>query len=126
MQELEELIHVPSIPHPEYAGLKQYAWRVEGTSMNRVVKAGSYVIGVAFADMPRRIQHRDLVVCQRRDHDRYEYTLKRVAITDVGIRLDPESDDPAWQDPVWLSSGETGGIEVEATHLIIGTFSFLV
>ena len=123
--ELDEAVYVPTIPHPEFAGMTQYAWRVEGNSMDRVAKPGSYVIGVSFRDMPRPPQHRDLVVVERRDGGLVEYTLKRVAMTLTGTRLDPESDDPKWQEPAWASDGEKDGVEVVATHLVIGNFSFL-
>lgn len=117
--------HVPTVPHSEFGGLPQFAWRVDGTGMNRIAKAGSYVVGVSFDNVPRGIQHRDLVVCERRDGDKFERSLRRVIVTPDGIRLDTESDDPKHQAPVWLSSGDGGEVAVRATHLIIGAFTFL-
>lgn len=99
-----------------------------GNSMNRIAKHDSYVVGVRFLDIVgwRSMKHNDIVVCQREDGGLCEYTLKRVIRTDRGYRLDPDSDDPRWQEPVWLSDGPNGEFdEVRATHLIIGQFAFL-
>lgn len=125
---IEEIVSVPVVPHRDFVGIKQYAWRVMGNSMNRVAKHDSYVVGVSFFDIGswRPLRTGDVVVCQRQDGDRCEYTLKRVAKTDRGYRLDPDSDDPRWQEPVWLEDGPNGECEdVQATHLIIGQFTFL-
>jgi transcriptional regulator with XRE-family HTH domain len=123
-----EIRTVPMIPHPDFMGVRQYAWRVRGSSMDRVVKPGSFVIGVAFYEINkwRPMRDGDIVVCRRQDGDKYELTLKTVAKTEQGYRLDPDSDDPRWQEPVWLSAEDSGEeVTVEATHLVIGKFDFL-
>ncbi len=125
---VEEIVSVPIVPHQDFIGVRQYAWRVMGNSMNRIAKHDSYVVGVSFFDIRgwRPMKHGDVVVCQRVDGERCEYTLKRVVRTAEGYRLDPDSDDPRWQEPVWLQNGDNGEFEqVTATHLIIGQFAFL-
>jgi len=119
---------IPAVPHPDFAGLKQYAWRVCGNSMNLLVQPGAYVIGISFHDLaPRReLRAGDVVVCERRDGDKVECTLKRVAKDGTRFRLNAESDDGRFQKPVWLSEDEDGEeVSVSATHLIIGSFQFL-
>ena len=118
---------IPRILHPDYAELHQYAWEVVGPSMNRVAPSGSYVIGVSYYDLHRRPQHNDIAVCERWRGDRVEYTVKRVRYTKEGIRLDPESDDPAFQESLWLSTepNDEEGL-VRATHLIIGAVRLFV
>lgn len=119
---------IPAVPHPDFSGLKQYAWRVCGNSMNLLVSPGSYVVGISFHDMwPRReLRDGDVIVCERRDGDKVECTLKRVAKEGDRFRLDAESDDARFQRPVWLSDDEDGEeVTVTATHLIIGSFRFL-
>lgn len=119
---------IPAVPHPDFIGIKQYAWRVCGNSMNLLVAPGAYVIGISFHDIwPRReLRDGDVVVCERRDGDKVECTLKRVAKDGDRFRLDAESDDDRFKKPVWISADEDGEeVSVQATYLIIGSFRFL-
>lgn len=126
---VDETTLIPAFHHPDFAGVKQYAWRVSGNSMNRLAKHNSFVIGVSFMEISRfrRLRTEDLVVCQRRRGDLHEYTLKRAVYEDGRYRLEPESTDDRHQQPIWLSSDpHDEDDEVAATHLIIGSFQFFV
>jgi transcriptional regulator with XRE-family HTH domain len=126
---VDETTLVPAFNHPDFAGIKQYAWRVSGNSMNRLARHNSFVIGVSFHDISRfrRLRTDDLVVCQRRNGDLHEYTLKRAVLENGVFRLEPESHDERHQKPIWLASDPHGEDEdVQATHLIIGGFQFFI
>jgi transcriptional regulator with XRE-family HTH domain len=126
---VEDTVLIPAVSHPDFNGIEQFAWRVNGNSMNRVAPRGSFVIGVSFYDIRhfRRLKSGDIVVCRRMEAGKCEYTLKRAVMVGGAFRLDPESSDEQHQDPIWLSTDEDGEeSEVLATHLIIGGFQFYV
>jgi transcriptional regulator with XRE-family HTH domain len=111
------------VPDPRYVGLKQYAWKVVGPSINRVAGDGDYVITVLFTDLERDPVDNDLVICERHKHGTVEYTVKRVRRLAAGrVQLIPDSTDARFQTPVWFSSDETDDSEVTATHLVVGVF----
>lgn len=130
MYAVQEDVSIPIVPHPDFLGLQQYAWKVVGTSMNKVAEAGSFVIGVSFYDIRRRRELRsgDLVICEiTKDDDTREYTLKRVTRINGRYRLDPESTDERHSAPVWTSDDPHGENQtVKATHLIIGKYALFV
>jgi SOS-response transcriptional repressor LexA len=130
MYAVQEDVSIPIVPHPDFLGVQQYAWKVVGTSMNKVAEPGSFVIGVSFYDIRRRRELRsgDLVICEiKKDDGTREYTLKRVSRANGRYRLDPESTDPKFDGPVWTSDDPHGENErVKATHLIIGKYALFV
>lgn len=122
MFDISETTYVPLVQSPEYRGITQYAWRVVGPSINRIADDGAYVIGVRFDDVGRAPRDGEYVICERHRHGVYEYTVKRVRLVDRGVQLVPDSTDSRFQEPVWLSDGEKAGVEVRATHLLIGVY----
>jgi transcriptional regulator with XRE-family HTH domain len=129
MYAVEELRSIPIVPHPDFTGFQQFAWKVVGNSMNKVAEPGSYVIGVSFYDIRRRRELRsgDLVICEMSHDGLREYTLKRVTRVNGKYRLDPESTDSKFDGPVWTSDDPHGENQsVKATHLIIGKYALFV
>jgi transcriptional regulator with XRE-family HTH domain len=123
MFDLEERQDIPIIPKADYAGLNQYAWRVVGASLNRVAQDGEYVIGISFYDLGRDPRDGELVICERRRGATVETTAKRVRLVSGRFQLVPDSTDPRFQEPVWLSEHGQDGDEVTATHLLIGKYA---
>jgi phage repressor protein C with HTH and peptisase S24 domain len=123
MLDLEDRTVIPYIPDPRYADLPQYAWRVTGHSLNRIADDGEYIITVRFVDLGREPKDGEPIVCERRRHGTYEYTVKRVRFSPDGrIQLVPDSTDPRHQTPIWLNHDESADAEVEATHLLVGVY----
>lgn len=126
MLDFEEAIEVPHSPHPVYGALPQFAWRVVGSSMNRIARNGEYVIGVKLIDIGARPPENAPVVVERRRGSTYEYTAKRIRYLPDGIQLVPDSEDERFQQPVWVSNHAGDDEEVEATHLIIGVYRHVI
>ena len=123
MLDIQEDIEIPYVSDREYGGLEQYAFKVRGSSMDLRAPPGSFAIGVRFIDLHRDPKDGEMVVCERRMAGTVEYTLKRVRYRKGGVALVPESTDPRFQQPVWLSSEGVEDLEeVEATFLIIGIY----
>lgn len=123
MLETVEEQQVPYSPDARYVGLQQFAWKVVGSSLNRIAPDGSFIITVRFIDLGRDPREGEPVVCERRRHGLHEYTVKRVRkAPGGGFMLVPDSDDPRFQEPIWLSATEENGTEVVATHLVIGVY----
>lgn len=78
----------------------QFALEVVGTSMNRYVQEGGFVIVASWPELGRELRDNDVVVVRRERAKTYEVTLKRAKATKKGWELWPDSDDPRWQTPV--------------------------
>ena len=113
------LAELPVVLMPPYDEMRQEAFRVLGSSVDRIAPHGSYAIGVRYIDLRREPRHGELAVIERRRNGIAEHTLKRICYEGGDIKLLPESNDPRFQEPVWLKSNAQDGEEVEATHLII-------
>lgn len=107
-----EPYHKPVAPHPAYPAEAQRLWRVAGTSMNRVVDDGAYVHTVNILQGGLTPQFGDYVIVTRQRHGTTEYTIKRIVGDDGGWSLQPESNDPRWQNPVPIAGDEETEIAV--------------
>ena len=112
---------VPASPNPTYANRPQIAFKVVGSSMDRLVTEGEYVICVDFAETPMHLRNGDIVVAERRRGGATERTIKRVKTVDGNIELWPDSDDPAHQEPISLGGGGDSG-EVLVVGFVIGFY----
>jgi len=109
-------------PVAKYAGKAQFALKVLGTSMNKVVREGEYVICVAWDELGRGLQDGDLVVVRRERAATYETTLKRARRAKNGaFELWPESDDPRYQKPIALGDGKSE-VQVHIIGLVVGIY----
>ena len=95
---------VPVVPDPRYKGLAQFAVRVVGPSINRVIPDGYFAVCVPYWDARSAIQDGDLVVIERIRGGLHESTIKRVRRDKGGWVLHPESTDKRYQEPVALAS----------------------
>lgn len=113
---------VPASPVPTYSSRPQVAFRVVGTSMDRLVRDGEYVICVDFAESPTHLRDGDVVVAERRRGGACERTIKRVRLGTRGAELWPDSTDPEHQSPIPLApEGETES-EVTVVGFVIGVY----
>ena len=112
---------IPISPDARYPGKRQFALRVVGTSMNRVVQEGSYIVCVSWAELGRQPRDGDLVVVERRRDGLIETTIKRIQISNRKILLMPDSDDPRWQSPLELEGGLEND-EIAITALVVGKY----
>jgi SOS-response transcriptional repressor LexA len=113
---------VPVVPNPRYARAPQYALKVNGTSMNRIAKPGSYVIVASWPELGRELRDGDLLVVRRQRAMTREITVKRAKRGKDGFELWPESDDPRHQAPIPMADGSRE-VEVTIMGLVIGTYT---
>ena len=115
---------LPITPDPRYMTVRQFALRVSGESMNRVVQDGTYIVCVSWAELGRQPREGDLVVVDRRRDGLVETTLKRIKITGQEVFLMPDSTDPRWQTPIPLDGGLEHD-EIVLTALVVGKYERL-
>lgn len=121
-----ELDPVPVVPG-KWISLEQFAFKVEGPSMNRAgVVEGSFVVCVPYFLARREWITEDMVVVERRRGQIVERTVKRLRLVPEGAELWPESDDPRYQAPVFIAPNgslhEDDGTSVEIVGLVIGVY----
>lgn len=115
---------LPIFPDHVYSKVRQFALRVRGDSMNRVVQDGMYIVCASWPELGREPEDGDLVVVERRRAGLIETTLKRVRIENGSVVFVPDSTDPRWQEPVridHLGDGE----EIAIIALAIGKYERL-
>lgn len=115
---------LPIFPDPLYSSKAQFALRVRGESMNKVVRDGVYIVCVSWAELGRDPKENDLVVVERRRAGLIETTMKRIKIVSGKTTLMPDSDDPKWQAPLHLESG-VDGEEAAIIALVVGKYERL-
>jgi hypothetical protein len=104
---------------PEWPVEAQVAFRVRGTSINRVAPDGFFLGCVDIHRVQYRPQRGDLLVIERQSGDgsQIERTVKRLRVDARGERsLIPDSTDPDHQDAIPLSRGD--GDETETVRVL--------
>jgi SOS-response transcriptional repressor LexA len=96
-----------------------YLLRVRGTSINRQARDGDLILCLDIHAAPRPFAAGDWVVAERSGHDgRLETTVKRVnGDRRSGYFLTPDSDDPAFQEPIRI--GKTDGEMVTVKAFVL-------
>lgn len=112
---------IPVIADHRYAGRRQYALRVEGNSINRVIRDGEYAICVSFGDLGSGLKTGQYVHVERSRGGLQEVTIKKVVVDEDSVELWPDSDDPRFQEPIIINSHEED-TEVTIRGLVIGSF----
>jgi len=121
-RQIAEDTPVPASPNPTYSGRPQIAFRVAGTSMDRLVHDGEYAICVDFAESPIHLRDGDIVVAERRRGGACERTIKRVRLGARGAELWPDSTDPEHQSPIPLAPEDETESEVTVIGFVIGAY----
>jgi len=96
---------LPLSPDPRFSRAPQIAYRVIGTSMNKVAQPGQFVIVASWPELGDELKDGDLVVVRRERAMTHEITLKRARLKNGEWQLWPESTDPRHQEPIELSDG---------------------
>lgn len=106
---------------PDAPADMQYAYRVEGTSLNKIADAGDILVCLDCIKSNVDIRDGDLVVVERSrfSGQMIERTAKRIRRTTAGIELWPESTDPLHQAPIVLDGRTDGDVEIRAKVLWI-------
>lgn len=114
-------IDIPALPRRD--GLEQFAFRIEGTSMNAAgLLDGWYAVCVPYWQAREAFTQGDIVVVERRQGGLVERTCKQVQLTPTHYELWPRSTDPRWQEPIRIVRGQTepdDGVEIEIVGLVV-------
>lgn len=117
--------YLPLTSDPMYRRARQYALRVVGTSMNKIIDPGAFVIVADWSDLGKMPEQDELVIVKRQRGSTVECTVKRAKRTDDGWELWPESTDPRWQEPIRLVDGGLDD-EVQIIGKVIGKYDRLI
>lgn len=112
---------LPVAPHPDYPAHAQRLYRVEGSSLNRIVQDGAYLHAVDIMAANLAPAHGHLVVVQRRRHGTVEYTAKRYMVENGKRLLRPESTDSMWQEDVDINGDDD--TEIAITDIVLAQWS---
>lgn len=111
----------PVSPDPRYPLYAQRLYRVAGTSLNKIAADGSYLHAIDIHQGGIKPAHGDVVIARRMQHDLAEYTAKRLLIIGDKAILQPESNDPDWQEPITIEGDES--TDVEITDIVIAVWA---
>lgn len=100
---------------------RQFALEIKGDSINRRARSGAYAICVEWSGT---IANGDVVVVEKRKNGFFQSTIKVIKLRDGAVELWPDSDNPAFQDPI-IVTRETleEGEEVAIVAKVIGFFT---
>jgi SOS-response transcriptional repressor LexA len=116
---------IPCVPG-KYVGLKQFAYRVQGQSMNADrIFDGDFVICVPYWEARSKLTGGDTVIVLRTRGQLKELSCKRLVQALAGFELWPKSTDQQHQTPIRLD-GDGAAIDdtvIEVVGLVVGVFS---
>ena len=105
----------------DYPSEWQFAYTVEGTSLDKIAVAGDILICLDLIKSGINLADRDLVILERSRFagQMVERTGKRLHQTVRGFELWPESNDPAHQEPIIMNGHESEAEEIRVTAKVI-------
>jgi SOS-response transcriptional repressor LexA len=109
---------IPIGPDARYP-VPQYALQVVGTSMNKFVDDGHFVIVASWPELGRDLRENEVVVVRRERAKTYEVTLKRARKAGKNWELWPDSSDPRWQEPVRFDEKD---VTCTVIGLVVGVY----
>jgi len=106
----------------------QYLLQINGESLNRIARNGDFVLCLDFLDAGIEIKSGDLVVVERsRDGGHtIERTAKRIVRRNGLIELQPESDDPRFQEPIIFNEHDEEATEVRIIAKVLSVIRQIV
>jgi transcriptional regulator with XRE-family HTH domain len=112
---------VSASPTPGIPANFQFALVVRGSSLNRLAKDGDILVCVDVIKSGIRVDEGDLVVVERKKFQGAlrEVTAKRLRIRGAGYDLCPESDDPRYQEPIHINSGDHDDEEISVVAKVL-------
>lgn len=117
-----EGVLVPAVPRTDLAPSSQYSVIIDGPSVNKRIPDGSFAICVPLDRYPGGAQHGQLVHVVRERAGLFENTIKELRYTRDGMMLMPVSNDPRYQEPVQLASGDDGEV-VRIQGIVVGAYT---
>lgn len=118
----EPLGYIPAVNDERYPELTQYALRIDGTSINRRAKSGTYAICVEWTGNGRDLPVGKYVHVERHQGAKVEATIKQVRITNGLLQLWPDSDDPLWTKPLDVTTTEPDE-EIRVRGFVVGWYA---
>lgn len=118
----EEPTYLTAALDRRYPHAPQWLREVRGDSMNaRQIFPGdlAHIVDLAGAGINLNTGMIVEVTRYRDGSSLREITLKEVEVTDDGLVLWPRSTNPRWKDPVQMTDGQSGDIEVQITGLLL-------
>lgn len=116
----EDDTFVPKVARGDVSMSRQYAVRVEGESVNRVIQNGAYAICASLDAYPGGAPPGSLVHVIREVDGALEHTIKELRVTAKGLLLMPISTDPAHQEPLAMTDNAYQRIVIQG--VVIGTY----
>lgn len=118
---------VPVVRDRKYQEITQFALKVVGPSVNKIIRDGDFAICVPYFEVRDGPRDRDVVAVERKKNGMYQGTIKRLRRIGKEWELHPESHDPKFQDPIRLNenlSGDRDDSDTEITiiGLVIGQY----
>ena len=116
---------VPVTLDQRYAKRHQYALKVQGQSMNRLVQHGDYVHCVDWKEVAGELEHEMIIVIQRCWQGLIETTLKQVEIDENrDVILLSRSDEDQYRVPITVRNGLILNDDCEVTiqALVVGRY----
>lgn len=106
----------------------QYLLEIKGESLNRIARDGDFILCLDYLEAGIEMKSGDLVVVERsRDGGHtIERTAKRVVRRNGVIELQPESDDPRFQEPVIFDEHDEEATEVRIIAKILSVIRQIV
>lgn len=101
---------------------EQYALKVVGPSMNKLVAEGNYAVCRRYGGSPKSLKDNLVIHAERERDGEFEWTLKRVRWSAEGLLLWPESDDPRFQQPVAFDPDGNGDVRVSVKGIVVGYY----
>ena len=117
--------------HPQWALAQQYAVRLEGSSMNKLIPDGALCICTPYATARPAPMTGDIVHAVRSRGQLEEWTVKRLRTRGSVLELWPESFDPRYQSPMTFNVGslfqeDDKDVKLEIRGLVLTSHNDLV
>lgn len=112
---------IPASPDPRFSGVDQFAVKVIGDSMDRILPDGAFAICVEFWHARNEPAHGDVVFVRRVQAGSAETTIKQVRLNDGAVELWPASNNPKHASPIIYTDGVEDS-QVQILGLVIGRY----
>lgn len=104
-------------PDERYPGIRRWAFRVRGDSMDKIYPDGTIIVAVSFFDLCRQPKTGDKVIAIRKEHGLEEATLKEIEIlADGSVALWPRSTNPKFSQAIIISNTIDDNIPDDGCH----------
>lgn len=104
-------------PDERYPGIKRWAFRVRGDSMDLLYPDGTIVVAISFFDLCRAPKTGDKVIAIRKMNGMEEATLKEIEILEDGsVALWPRSSNPRFSQAIIITDSQDLELPDDGCH----------